>query len=347
MKRLTLYTAMAAAAMTTTSTMASQAAVRTYVISGNSVCGDSTGNKNYFGNNSAYTGNQNAGNLFSGNNCSINDVLQMITSGNSSSNCQNSWNNSSTLPGTLENPLVPNCQGNSNNQIVPNLPDSSDFPSISGGSDSSDCVDILRPNLPSPDTQKPDIQNPDIQKPDTQNPDTQKPDIQKPDIQNPDTQKPDIQKPDTQNPDTQKPDTQKPDTQNPTPPSTDQNRSYAQQVIDLVNDERSKAGLSAVTEATDVSAAAAIRAQEITSNFSHTRPDGTYYNTVLDQSGISYWGSGENIAYGQKTPAEVMNGWMNSQGHRANILNASYTKIGVAYYQNSNGVTYWVQLFTY
>lgn len=332
MKRLTLYTAMAAAAMTTTSTMASQAAVRTYVISGNSVCGDSTGNKNYFGNNSAYTGNQNAGNLFSGNNCSINDVLQMITSGNSSSNCQNSWNNSSTLPGTLENPLVPNCQGNSNNQIVPNLPDSSDFPSISGGSDSSDCVDILRPNLPSPDTQKPDIQNPDIQKPDTQNPDTQKPDIQKPDIQNPDTQKPD---------------TQKPDTQKPTPPSTDQNRSYAQQVIDLVNDERSKAGLSAVTEATDVSAAAAIRAQEITSNFSHTRPDGTYYNTVLDQSGISYWGSGENIAYGQKTPAEVMNGWMNSQGHRANILNASYTKIGVAYYQNSNGVTYWVQLFTY
>lgn len=317
MKRLTLYTAMAAAAMTATSTMASQAAVRTYVISGNSVCGDSTGNKNYFGNNSTYTGNQNAGNLFSGNNCSINDVLQMITSGNSSSNCQNSWNNSSTLPGTLENPLVPNCQGNSNNQIVPNLPDSSDFPSISGGSDSSDCVDILRPNLPSPDTQKPDIQNPDIQKPDTQNPDTQKPD------------------------------TQKPDTQNPTPPSTDQNRSYAQQVIDLVNDERSKAGLSAVTEATDVSAAAAIRAQEITSNFSHTRPDGTYYNTVLDQSGISYWGSGENIAYGQKTPAEVMNGWMNSQGHRANILNASYTKIGVAYYQNSNGVTYWVQLFTY
>ncbi len=317
MKRLTLYTAMAAAAMTATSTMASQAAVRTYVISGNSVCGDSTGNKNYFGNNSAYTGNQNAGNLFSGNNCSINDVLQMITSGNSSSNCQNSWNNSSTLPGTLENPLVPNCQGNSNNQIVPNLPDSSDFPSISGGSDSSDCVDILRPNLPSPDTQKPDIQNPDIQKPDTQNPDTQKPD------------------------------TQKPDTQKPTPPSTDQNRSYAQQVIDLVNDERSKAGLSAVTEATDVSAAAAIRAQEITSNFSHTRPDGTYYNTVLDQSGISYWGSGENIAYGQKTPAEVMNGWMNSQGHRANILNASYTKIGVAYYQNSNGVTYWVQLFTY
>lgn len=317
MKRLTLYTAMAAAAMTATSTMASQAAVRTYVISGNSVCGDSTGNKNYFGNNSAYTGNQNAGNLFSGNNCSINDVLQMITSGNSSSNCQNSWNNSSTLPGTLENPLVPNCQGNSNNQIVPNLPDSSDFPSISGGSDSSDCVDILRPNLPSPDTQKPDIQNPDIQKPDTQNPDTQKPDTQKPDIQK------------------------------PTPPSTDQNRSYAQQVIDLVNDERSKAGLSAVTEATDVSAAAAIRAQEITSNFSHTRPDGTYYNTVLDQSGISYWGSGENIAYGQKTPAEVMNGWMNSQGHRANILNASYTKIGVAYYQNSNGVTYWVQLFTY
>ena len=346
MKRLTLYTAMAAVAMTATSTITSQAAVRTYVISGNSVCGDSTENKNYFGNNSTYTGNEHAENLFSGNNCSINDVLQMITSGNSGSNCQNSWNNSSTLPGTLENPLVPNYQGNSNNQIIPNLP-SPDTQKPDIQNPDTQKPDIQNPDTQKPDIQKPDIQNPDTQKPDIQNPDTQKPDTQKPDIQNPDTQKPDTQKPDIQKPDTQKPDTQKPDIQNPTPPSTDQNRSYAQQVIDLVNDERSKAGLSAVTEATDVSAAAAIRAQEITSNFSHTRPDGTYYNTVLDQSGISYWGSGENIAYGQKTPAEVMNGWMNSQGHRANILNASYTKIGVAYYQNSNGVTYWVQLFTY
>ena len=54
---------------------------------------------------------------------------------------------------------------------------------------------------------------------------------------------------------------------------------------------------------------------------------------------------GENIAYGQKTPEQVMEGWMNSQGHRANILNPNFTAIGVGYYQNSRGVSYWTQLF--
>lgn len=416
MKRLTLYAAITVAALTGTSSITSQAAVKTYVISGNSGCGNTSGSKNYFGNNYGNTGNGTTGNHFSGNNCSINDVLQMITSGNSDSNCQNNRNYSfsPTLPGTLDNPLIPNCPGNSNSQTLPDFSGSSGCPStnISGNLDSSGCVDILKPNLPSsgvqkpdtqnPDIQKPDSQKPDIQKPDTQNPDTQNPDTQNPstqnpgtqnpDIQNPGTQNPDIQNPDTQNPDTQNPGTQNPDiqnpdiqnpdtqnpgtqnpgtqnpgtqnpdiqnpdtqnpdiqnpgTHNPSLPSTSPDRSYAQQVIDLVNEERSKAGLSPVTESSDISAAAAIRAQEITINFSHNRPDGSYYNTVLDQSGISYWGSGENIAYGQRTPAEVMNGWMNSQGHRANILNGSYTKIGVAYYQNSNGVTYWVQLFTY
>ena len=56
--------------------------------------------------------------------------------------------------------------------------------------------------------------------------------------------------------------------------------------------------------------------------------------------------SGENIAWGQKTPEEVMKGWMNSEGHRANILNKNYTSIGVGYYQNAGGVNYWTQIFT-
>ncbi len=118
-------------------------------------------------------------------------------------------------------------------------------------------------------------------------------------------------------------------------------------MIELVNEERAKRGLSPVTEDSGVSAAAAVRAQEITRSFSHTRPDGTSYNTVLNQSGVSYMGSGENIAYGQQTPAAVMNGWMNSQSHRDNILNGNYSKIGVGYYENAGGVKYWVQLFTY
>ena len=58
-------------------------------------------------------------------------------------------------------------------------------------------------------------------------------------------------------------------------------------------------------------------------------------------------GAGENIAWGQRSPEEVMNGWMNSSGHRANILNPNFKNIGVAYYVGSNGRTYWTQLFTY
>lgn len=156
-----------------------------------------------------------------------------------------------------------------------------------------------------------------------------------------------IQNPGTQNPGTQNPGTQNPGTQNPGTSNPDSDQAYIQQVIDLVNQERAKAGLSPVTEAADLSASAAVRAQEITRSFSHTRPDGTYYNTVLNENGVSYMGSGENIAYGQATPAAVMNGWMNSQGHRANILNKNFTGIGVGYYENGSGVKYWVQLFTY
>lgn len=62
---------------------------------------------------------------------------------------------------------------------------------------------------------------------------------------------------------------------------------------------------------------------------------------------MSHRGAGENIAWGQKTPEQVMEGWMNSAGHRANILNEKYTSIGVGYYQNAAGRNYWSQLFTY
>lgn len=124
------------------------------------------------------------------------------------------------------------------------------------------------------------------------------------------------------------------------------NQSYVQQVINLVNQERAKAGLSPLTESAAVSQAAVVRAQEISKSFSHTRPDGSSFSTALDQSGASYHTSGENIAYGQETPEMVMNSWMNSQGHRANILNSKYTKIGVGYYVDGNGRSHWAQLFT-
>lgn len=121
--------------------------------------------------------------------------------------------------------------------------------------------------------------------------------------------------------------------------------SYANQVLQLVNAERAKAGLSSLTTNSTLSAAADKRAKETVQSFSHTRPNGTKFSTVLQEYGISYRTAGENIAYGQRSPQEVVTGWMNSPGHRANILNGSFSKIGIGVYQ-SNGVIYWSQLFT-
>lgn len=121
---------------------------------------------------------------------------------------------------------------------------------------------------------------------------------------------------------------------------------YALRVVELVNAERAKYNLAPLTLDTSLANAADTRAKEIVQSFSHTRPNGESFSTVLKEHGVSYRGSGENIAWGQKTPEIVVNTWMNSEGHRANILNSRFTKIGVGYYVNNN-TPYWVQLFTY
>ena len=131
------------------------------------------------------------------------------------------------------------------------------------------------------------------------------------------------------------------DISNPT-----QNLSYAEQVVNLVNEERAKIGLNALTIDSNLQNAAQIRATEIEISFSHTRPNGTSFATAIREQGISYRTAGENIAYGQRSPEEVVEAWMNSEGHRANILNANFNKIGVGYYQNNRGVKYWSQEFT-
>ena len=124
------------------------------------------------------------------------------------------------------------------------------------------------------------------------------------------------------------------------------NTAFAQQVVTLVNAERAKEGLAPLTMDAKLSDAALIRAKETQISFSHTRPNGTSFSTVLAESGISYRGAGENIAYGQQTPEAVVTAWMNSPGHRANIMNASYTTIGVGCYMAGN-TPYWAQLFIY
>ena len=119
---------------------------------------------------------------------------------------------------------------------------------------------------------------------------------------------------------------------------------FASQVVELVNAERAKYGLSALTVDAKVQQAALVRAKESAQSFSHTRPNGSSFSTALTEAGVSYRRAGENIAYGQRTPQQVMNAWMNSSGHRANILNEDFTTIGVGY-TVINGTAYWAQLF--
>lgn len=177
-------------------------------------------------------------------------------------------------------------------------------------------------------------------------PDYTLPDFSKPNNK-PNGNQPDHNIPSTPIP-TTTPDLDIPDSTTPEVPDTNQSISqYAKQVATLVNEERAKVGLAPLTLDVTISKAATTRSKEIQTSFSHTRPNGSSFSTVLKENGISYKGSGENIAWGQKTPKEVMKAWMNSDGHRANILNKNYTKIGVGYVQNSAGTAYWTQLFTY
>ncbi|SFR81910.1 CAP domain-containing protein [Anaeromicropila populeti] len=127
--------------------------------------------------------------------------------------------------------------------------------------------------------------------------------------------------------------------------SDNEAESYAKEVLDLVNKERTSRGLSELTTTTSLRDAANKRAVEIEQSFSHTRPNGTSPFTALEEYGVSYQAAGENIAYGQRTPAEVVEAWMNSEGHRKNILSESFGKMGVGYYKKNNTI-YWVQLFT-
>lgn len=122
---------------------------------------------------------------------------------------------------------------------------------------------------------------------------------------------------------------------------------FGERVVQLVNSERRAQGLDPLKADTAMNKAAMVRAKELPSLFSHTRPDGSDCFTVLDELNISYGAAGENIAGGQPSPEGVVASWMYSPGHRANILNENFTRIGVAcYYSPSSSWTYnWVQIF--
>lgn len=119
---------------------------------------------------------------------------------------------------------------------------------------------------------------------------------------------------------------------------------YEKEVVRLVNVEREKAGLKPLTYDWELSRVARIKSQDMKDNkyFSHTSPTYGSPFQMMKSFGIKYRSAGENIARGQATPQSVVNAWMNSSGHRANILNPSFTHIGVGYVADGR---YWTQMF--
>lgn len=121
-------------------------------------------------------------------------------------------------------------------------------------------------------------------------------------------------------------------------------RSFEREVIRLVNEQRANYGLQPLTENWELSRVARYKSQDMVDNryFSHTSPTYGSPFQMIKAFGLSFRTAGENIAYGQRTPQAVVNAWMNSSGHRANILNSSFTQIGVGYVADGN---YWTQMF--
>ena len=123
--------------------------------------------------------------------------------------------------------------------------------------------------------------------------------------------------------------------------------SMTSQVVNLVNSERAAQGLTALQKDSRLAALAQQKAEDMAKNqyFSHTSPTYGSAFDMLKAAGYNYKTAGENIAMGQKSAASVMDGWMHSSGHRANILHTSYEKIGVGYAVSADGTPYWVQIF--
>lgn len=130
-------------------------------------------------------------------------------------------------------------------------------------------------------------------------------------------------------------------------PTVPEVTAYEKEVARLVNVERAKNGLPPLSYNWELARVARYKSQDMINRkyFDHNSPTYGSPFQMMKSFGIRYTAAGENIAYGQRTPQEVMNGWMNSSGHRSNILSKTFTQIGVGYAKDSAGRAYWTQQF--
>ncbi|HBE9728501.1 TPA: sporulation protein [Clostridioides difficile] len=236
----------------------------------------------------------------------------------------------------------PNCS------VKPELKPDKDNSCKDKNHNDKNCNNTNKPedNNNSDSTNKPDNNKPESNKPEDNNNSgsTNKPDNNKPESNKPDNNKPESNKPeDNNNSDS----TNKPDDNNNSGSTSESFSAYQKEVVDLVNIERAKAGLNPLTLDSSISNVATKKSQDMIDNnyFSHNSPTYGSPFDMLKKFGISYKTAGENIAMGQKTPKEVVNAWMNSEGHRKNIMNPNFSKIGVGVAQKSGGSIYWTQIF--
>ena len=125
-------------------------------------------------------------------------------------------------------------------------------------------------------------------------------------------------------------------------PGSEDIHDYVFAVVDLVNEERAKENIAPVSLNRAATGAAQVRAEEAKKSFSHTRPNGTKCFTALAEADITYAAAGENLAGKIKTPEKVVDAWMNSPGHRKNIMDPAFSQIGIGYVASGN---YWCQFF--
>ncbi|MBJ8698063.1 sporulation protein [Clostridioides difficile] len=238
----------------------------------------------------------------------------------------------------------PNCS------VKPELKPDKDNSCKDKNHNDKNCNNTNKPedNNNSDSTNKPGNNKPESNKPEDNNnsdstnkPDNNKPESNKPEDNNNSgsTDKPE----DNNNSDS----TNKPDDNNNSGSTSESFSAYQKEVVDLVNIERAKAGLNPLTLDSSISNVATKKSQDMIDNnyFSHNSPTYGSPFDMLKKFGISYKTAGENIAMGQKTPKEVVNAWMNSEGHRKNIMNPNFSKIGVGVAQKSGGSIYWTQIF--
>jgi len=120
----------------------------------------------------------------------------------------------------------------------------------------------------------------------------------------------------------------------------------ADEVFRLTNIERVNAGVPELARYSPLDQVAILRARETIISFLHTRPDGREFYTAFTDTGVEYRVAGENLAAGQRTPAEAVRSWMDSTtGHRENMLAVEFGRIGVGVAIDENGRLYWTQMF--